>query len=365
MRKILLIYLIWRSLLIIVANLSAFIILPKFDFLGKQFAQDLLGLLFWHWANFDGEHYLWIAKNGYREFEYAFFPVFPLIIRATAFITHNVLLSGLLVTTLSSFLLLLILYKLFLLDFKENIVFLGLILFLSFPAAFFLVSIYSESFFLCLVASSLLAARKKKFFLASMLGIIASATRLVGIFLIPALLLIWMREMKDKRPLFFISLVPLGLIFVIIFNWLQAGDPLNFIHVQPGFGAGRSGTDLILLPQVIYRYFKIFITVSPLSYSFFISFQEFILTIFVFGTLITAVKKIRPEYLLFSLGAILTPTLTGTFSSMPRYVLAAFPIFFILASIIRHKLKVWLMVFFMFLLEILNVVLFINGYWVS
>lgn len=357
-------FIIWRSILIIIASTSALFINPKPDFLGKQFGWSNLPVL-WHWANFDGEHYLWIAKFGYRQFEYAFFPLFPVVIKYVSNIFGDVLLSGLVISNLSLLALLFILYKLFLLDFKEKIVFKGLILFLAFPAAFFLSSVYTESFFLCLVAGSIFAARKKQFYLAAILAMAASATRLVGIFLLPSLLVIWFREGKDKKDLFPLFLIPFGLIGVMIFDWFKTGDLLNFVHVQPQFGANRSGSELILLPQVVYRYLKIFFNVNPFSHIFFISFQEFLLTISAIFIWLKVVRRLKIEYLIFSLAVIITPTLTGTFSSMPRYILAAFPLFFGLADATYNKYIFWLLVMVMFVLQLLNVVLFVNGYWVS
>jgi len=64
--------------------------------------------------------------------------------------------------------------------------------------------------------------------------------------------------------------------------------------------------------------------------------------------------------------AYLTPTFTGTFSSMPRYVLVLFP-GFILLSLWAEKYR-WLRILYPILaipLFILCLLLFTRGFWVA
>jgi len=41
-----------------------------------------LSQVLYSWANFDGAHYINIARDGYHQFDQAFFPLYPLMIRA-------------------------------------------------------------------------------------------------------------------------------------------------------------------------------------------------------------------------------------------------------------------------------------------
>src|SRR3989344_1707248 len=53
-------------------------------------------------ANFDGAHYLLIAKNGYAQYQQAFFPLYPLLIRwLSPLFLNNHLVTGLLISNLS------------------------------------------------------------------------------------------------------------------------------------------------------------------------------------------------------------------------------------------------------------------------
>jgi hypothetical protein len=370
MKYILPIYLIWRSVLFIAADIGAFFLIRQPNFLGREF-EDNFGYILWQWANFDGAHYLWIANYSYRQFENAFFPGYPGLIKVISVFLPDSLLVGFLISNFALLISLYYLYKLFLLDYSLQTTLKAIVLLLCFPAAFFLGAVYSESLFLCLAVTSFYFARKHQFVLASALGIAASSVRLVGVILVPALLVIWYydlyRHRKTKTSLLNIlpiTCIPLGLALVMLLNYVFSADPLGFFHVQNAFGANRSGSGLILLPQVLFRYLKIFST-SSLNYNLFIAAQEFLLTIGSLGVLLWWWKKIRLEYLLFSLCVIIIPTLTGTLSSMPRYILAAFPLCVVCADLCKNNKVFFGLLLVLGLFEIINIALFTSGFWVS
>src|SRR5437867_13438712 len=62
--------LIFRVFLFIPQIIGPFIIPERIGFLGP-----------FPWANFDGSHYISIAKIGYQTYQQAFFPLFPIFIR--------------------------------------------------------------------------------------------------------------------------------------------------------------------------------------------------------------------------------------------------------------------------------------------
>ncbi|MBI5452694.1 hypothetical protein HY945_04475 [Candidatus Gottesmanbacteria bacterium] len=151
----------------------------------------------------------------------------------------------------------------------------------------------------------------------------------------------------------------------MVYLQLTFGDFLYFWHVQPIFGAERSGTGIVLLPQVIWRYLKILFTVPFYTYSFWVSVWELGSAVIGFGLLVIGwLKKVRSSYLIFAFLAITMPTLTGTFSSMPRYILVAFPMFIALGLIKSRSFKILLSVVCC-LLSGIFIILFTRGYWVS
>lgn len=363
-KKIIFLFLGWRALLFIIAAVFSQVIPLRPDYTAVKMGTTPYLSLLWPWANFDGVHYLSIATAGYDRFQYAFFPGYPGLIH---FFSQAIdpLISSLLISNAAALAVLILLSKLWSLEFGKAVAGQGLILFLAFPSAFFLGSSYTESLFLVLVIGSFLAARKNNFGLAALLTAGASLTRLVGVFLIPALLIMWWLGKREKRNLVYIALAAVGFLGVILFNYREMQDPLYFFHVQPSFGAGRSGESLILLPQVIFRYIKIFLTSAPFTLTYFAAVQEFVLTMLALVTLAVGMKKVNFSYWMFSLGVLLTPTLTGTLSSMPRYVLAAFPIFALAAVLIKNRFLFWMTATLLMALQIFNVMLFTRGYWVS
>ncbi len=347
----------WRIFLEIISLLAKRFIPQRLGFLGPSV-----------WANFDGLHYLSIAKISYVQYEQAFFPLYPWLIKKLSFfLGHNFLLSAFVISYFSFFISLVLLFKLVRLDFNKKVAKRSLLLLLIFPTSFFFASVYTESLFLALILGSFYAVRKKKWWLAGVLGCLASATRLIGIILLLALIIEWKEQIKKKRylkDLSWLILIPLGLFSYMSYLWKNVQDPLFFFHAQPAFGANRSGGRLVLIYQVIWRYLKIFFTVPVKSYDFWIAILEFVMAISFLYLAIISYFKVRKSYGLFSILIIILPTLTGTFSSIPRYVLPAFSVFILIGCIKNNKIYNTVVVLSL-LLSIILTALFTRGWWVS
>ncbi|MDP2632629.1 MAG: hypothetical protein Q8P25_02815, partial [Candidatus Curtissbacteria bacterium] len=131
---------------------------------------------------------------------------------------------------------------------------------------------------------------------------------------------------------------------------------------QQIFGNERSTESIILLPQVLYRYVKILLSTTGLLFTS--ALLEVTATIFALILVISIRKKIPKEWFVFSLFTIFIPTLTGTLSSMPRYIIVVFPIYIALATIKSNVVKIILAIIFTSLLLILTG-MFAQGYWVA
>ena len=152
---------IWRLALLLLAWLGFRFLPLREDFLGGGSPEYLKAPWLWSWANFDGVHYLVIARQGYCQFQQAFFPLFPYLIRYLTGFLGNYLASGLLVSHLALLAGLFIFYRLVRLDFSDSIARRSVIYLLIFPTSFYLGSVYTESLFLVLVLGSIFAARKR------------------------------------------------------------------------------------------------------------------------------------------------------------------------------------------------------------
>ena len=224
-------FLLWRIFITLFALIGVLSLPVGSPFLGGEAGAYSKAPLLWGWANFDGAHYWGIAKRGYVQFEQAFFPVYPLLVRVGAKFLGNLLFSGLIISHLAFFTVLYLFYYLIRLDFKKPVARLALVLFLFFPTSFYFGSFYTESFFLALILASFYAARKKSWFWAGILGALASATRLVGVFLLPALVVEYYLQAKKKKiklrlkDFFSLLLIPLGLAIYMFYLWRTTGDP--------------------------------------------------------------------------------------------------------------------------------------------
>ena len=343
-------------------------------------------------ANFDGIHYLLIAKQGYSQYEQAFFPLYPLLIKTVSFVIPNYLITSLLISTISFGAGLVFFSKLLRSwEIKSNA---PLFFLLAFPTTFFFGVVYTEGLFFMLFILSLYFLQRKNFWAAGLCAALSSFTRLIGIFLIIPFFfqLIAEKHINFKNFKFviknyiFLLVSPLlGLFSYMVFLWKTTGDPLFFFNSQPIFGAHRS-THLILLPQVYFRYLKILFTANR-NFQWFLSLFEMSVFSFVFIILVLDLIKIAQKLLkpsanlrglqlsiktgymliglnLFSLINLVLPTLTGTFSSIPRYALFSLSFFLYLSQIKSQVVKIGILALFIFM-QIALLSFFVQGYFVG
>ena len=370
MKKIIILFLIWRLGLFTIAALSPKVFPQfgdRFPYWQERLASSGLPHFIWSFGNFDGVHYLGIAKDAYAyQFTQAFFPLYPILIRlGSIFTLGSYLVSALLISNIAFLFGLIIFYKLVKENYDQKIAFWSSIFLLTFPTSLFFGSVYTEGLFFLMIVVSFYLIEKNKLLAASIIGSFASATRFVGVFLSIALSL---AAKKNKRSfstneLLPILVVPVGLLAYIAYLQLEFSNPLYFLTSQQIFGQERSTTEIILLPQVIWRYAKILATTGGLP--FFNASFELLSTAFALLMLTAAYfKRLKISWLVFSLLAIITPTLTGTLTSMPRYILIAFPIYVTLALTLNLPSKIIFTVISTALL-VITTMLFTQGYWVA
>lgn len=390
MKKMAFVFFVWAVGLYTIAYFADLFLVydPSFPYADALLPSFEVPRWIYSWANFDGIHYLTIVEKGYvgTGLIQAFFPVYPGLIMFDTFVGINPLISGQLLSLAAFFGVMVVWQRLVSVHFSKRIAGISLTLLMLFPTSFFFMALYTESLFLLLVLLSLYAAAKKQWIVAIAMAAIASGTKIVGIALLPTLVLEYLlqknivlhlpldrflRSLRKLRTADYVKLAAIifsgtGLFLYMLFLNQEFHDPFYFFHVQEEFGGGRSES-FILFPQVVYRYLKILTTVEWHSWSYFAFAQEFLWSMVTLGVLVWAwVKKYRPSYLVFGTLVFLIPTLTGTFSSMPRYILACFPLFIGLAEYLEPRPKLrfaWYVV--SSILLILNTVLFIQGYWVA
>ena len=146
--------------------------------------------------------------------------------------------------------------------------------------------------------------------------------------------------------------------------WQTIGDPLAFVHVQPTFGMGRSGGEIILLPQVLFRYAKMLYLASPDSLVYWRAAAEIIIFLLLAYVLLKVWRRLSRAELIYTLAVLLIPTLSGTLSSYPRYALAAIPLFAVVAESLSTK-QVFGIALVQSSLLVLALILFTQGFFVA
>jgi hypothetical protein len=247
------------------ANWFSLRILPRLPFYDGQRADWFLPQtpLLDGWARWDAAHYINVALNGYGLDDpeqmgqrVAFFPLYPLLIRAMAVVTGaeetnaGYATAAIIVANLCFFAAVPVFAKLVARVTSFDVARVATTLLCISPLAFFFSAAYTESLFLLLSIGALSFAYDKKWLPASLAIALASATRLFGLALIPAILLVAWRNRASVRDMVTICLVsPLGTVAFFGWLWREYGDPMTYFDAQANWGGwdDRVGNYLDLL----------------------------------------------------------------------------------------------------------------------
>lgn len=344
------IFIIW-FLSVLFICIFGFLTLPHSNKFGNDFLTSF--------SNWDGGHFLGIAKNGYSEkFQYAFFPLYPLAINLLNRLINSYLLSAILISVISTFLGLHLLYQLMRVYFEKKLAEKIILALIFFPTSFYFLTAYSEGLFFLLVVSTFYFLGKRKLFLATIFATLASATRLVGLAVAVGLLVEVISTFGVKRKNWFIFLAPLGFFIYCWYLYTKTSDPFYFIAAEAHWQ--RS----ITVPV-----FSFWESIRSLSQPEFISthfsaFLDLIFAVFGLGLSIRTFRFLPLPFSIYSILSILLPLFTPTLTSMPRFLLPIFPIFILIALNKNSFINLTYQVIAVMLLAIFSV-LFVTGYWVS
>lgn len=135
------------------------------------------------WQRWDTGWYMKIARFGYApdDGSIIFAPLYPIFMAGGGLLTGDYLFGGLIVSSVTCLLFLIVLYKLVLLETGTSTATqFTLLTLITFPTAFYMLAAYTEGLFLALVAGTFLAARQQRWWLAALLSAGAALTRLQG-----------------------------------------------------------------------------------------------------------------------------------------------------------------------------------------
>ncbi len=230
------------------------------------------------------------------------------------------------------------------------------------PVSFFFSSPFSESLFLLLVIGSIDASRRRRWWLAGVLGALAALTRFIGVILIVPLLWQYVEsEIRTRRPFrpnvgaVLACLTPLaGTLIYSVFMWIRFGDPLLYFHSQALYHGRQFSWFYLFLSHASFSHLPAFYQIwfaSTLAATF--------------GLLLAGVLfRIPLVYSVYGLTAAGVYISARFVDALPRYCSVIFPLYVVLALIARRwpRLALPLLAASTALLA-LSVVLFVNGYW--
>ena len=202
------------------------------------------------WARWDSAHYINVALNGYGLDDpdqmgqrVAFFPLYPLLTRAVATITGaeqtnaGYAIAAIITANLAFLAAVPLFAHLVARLTSVEVARIATVLLLVSPMSFFLNAAYTESLFLLFSIAAFRFAYDEKWLPASIAIALASATRLFGLALIPAILLIAWRNRASLRQLATIVIVsPLGTLAFFGWLWWEYGDPFTYFNAQANWG---------------------------------------------------------------------------------------------------------------------------------
>lgn len=325
----------------------------------------------WYWNLFiywDAENYLKLAESGYASSEanklrIVFFPLYPALVWLFSIVFKNYVLSALVVSGIASVALGLVFRQLIKLDYSEKTAQLAVLFLFIFPTSFFFHVPYTESVFLALTVGCFLAARKKSWMLAGILGALACLTRINGLILIFALMFEVWEEYHETRRFnrnwFFLLLIPAGFGGYLALNYFVTGDALMFLTYQR---------------ENFQRYFRVpwegiretygrIASPKPTD-SQMMGMQE--LTFVLIGLFATIIgwRYLRKSYVVWMTLNWLLFVSTSFVLSVPRYTLMMFPIFILMARAARRNWHVQVL-FIVWSLLYLAIFLtqFVRGWW--
>ncbi len=189
------------------------------------------------WEHWDTGHFTSIAEKGYdRILETAFFPLYPFLMKLFSFAIKPYY-SGLLISNLAAFGVMVVLYRLVTKDFDTETAGRAVIYQTLFPSAFFLAAAYNESTFLFLALCCFYCIRQGLWWRAGLFGLLASLTRSAGLFLFVPFAYEYLRQhdfnWKKFRPDLLAGLgIPLGIGLFGTYCYVTLNDFLAFSHAQ-------------------------------------------------------------------------------------------------------------------------------------
>ena len=304
------------------------------------------------WAQWDSGWYHRIASEGYsyiagQQSTVAFFPAYPLVVRAFRVVVDDPYRAGIAVTFLAGLGVTVLFAAWLRARLSPAAAWTALLAFLLFPYAFFLYGVvYADALFVAALLGAFLLLDDDRPVLAGLAGAVATAARPVGIVLVVGLAVRalerrgalrpagggWI-DWREARPADAgVLLSVLGLAAWCIYLWARFDDPFAFASAQAAWDQG-AGPETWLK----FQFFRDIADVrSPGAWLLFMAHPA--LTIAGACLLPRVFRRFGAGYGIYAALLIGVSALsTKNFFGMARYLLAAFPCFAVLGEVLNER----------------------------
>lgn len=319
---------------------------------------------------FDSQHYLRIAEFGYKEPSlYAFFPLYPILIKVLTYIIPSYPISGFIISNISSLLSVLILNEIT--KEKNNIWIITCFIFT--PILGYTSLVYTESLFILLTLLGYHLYKKDKYILSAIVVGLSILTRNSGIILWGAIGLDMLYRLitKKEKPIKFKNILFFGLISLMIgmiypiYLYIETGDFLKFASVQVEYWYRSTGTPIhnFLSDLIVLKRGGVALGMHLTQFI-----QNWISFIFAFIIGIKIYKKDKTASI-YTIVSLIAFTITyrnveswQTLASVSlfRYVLGLFPIYLYLSDNKKESINKTIYLVFI-LLSVFNSILIYSG----
>ena len=288
---------------------------------------------------FDSHSYIKIAQFGYIEnYLYAFFPLYPILIKTLHFIIPFYVASGMIISNISTLLAAFILCSLVKKEKTKNTI---LLLFIFSPILGFTTICYTEGLYLLLTILAFYYYKKNKVISGIFIGL-SMLTRNTGIILLGAftleLLIKWFKKkVKFKEILLLVTPAILIGFLYSIYLWITINNPFMYITVQ-STEWGRVSCNIFTL---LVKDIKYTITNHESIYLAILNW------LFIGIAIYHSIKNIKKDfalsiYVIVSIILFATTCRVEPWQTLPsvglfRYVFSLFPIYLFLVNVKEDK----------------------------
>lgn len=292
----------------------------------------------------DVNWYVGIAEHGYEQRPFnndvprnwAFFPLFPLLLHLASFVTGEFVITGMVLSHLCFLLALFMLHRVSLLfgldaDDADRCVFYLAV----FPTSYFFSLPLPESLFLMLTVGSFYFAKREKWWLCGLCGLLASATRTSGVLLLPALALLYWEMYRPikigkmgtlrtlRKDSLALLLIPGGLLAFMVYLHVITGNAFAFKGAMAAWGR-KPGFFISPLYEYLHH-------PTEIAAQWDFRLLNFLAVVIGLVCGVVLLKRRQFPLAVFALLSLLVALSSALLQSQARYTMVVFPIYMTLA----------------------------------